>query len=223
MENPSLRVTGPVSSMNRTFIAEDYAEDDFGQWAKDEVTGEQFYVGDERSCFRTWDDIECVWQSRPYQGPPTENKTHEWKCEAQRFFQKEAEEHSLAKNKHKILKCGQRRTLLGAPKDAKARKACQKTMMAFRRVVFALTSQIKAQARIVPRTKARESSKKEKVRKKLILNPDIQPLKHLKKKDIVMTENLMTGLPVSGLMILGLQLLDGIARKLTLLGWRYPL
>ena len=40
MENPSLRVSGHVSSMNRTFIVEDYAEDDFGQWAKDEVTGE---------------------------------------------------------------------------------------------------------------------------------------------------------------------------------------
>ena len=39
-------------------------------------------------------------------------------------------------------------------------------------------------------------------RKKLILNPDFQPLKHLKKKDVAMPGNLMTGLPVSGLMIL---------------------
>ena len=38
-----------------------------------------------------------------------------------------------------------------------------------------------------------------------------------------MPGNLMTGLPVSGLMTLGLQLLDGLARKLTLLGWRYSL
>ena len=51
MENPSLCVSGHVSSMNRTFIVEDYAEDNFGQWAKDEVTGEQGYVDDERSCF----------------------------------------------------------------------------------------------------------------------------------------------------------------------------
>ena len=36
MENPSLRVSGHVSSMNRTSIAEDFAEDEFGQWAKDE-------------------------------------------------------------------------------------------------------------------------------------------------------------------------------------------
>ena len=40
IENPSLCVSGHVSSMNRTFIVEDYAEDDFGQWVKDEVTGE---------------------------------------------------------------------------------------------------------------------------------------------------------------------------------------
>ena len=74
MENPSLRVTGHVSTMNRTFIAEDYAEDDFGQWAKDEVTGEQGYVDDERSCFWTWDDTECVWQSRPYKGRQLKRK-----------------------------------------------------------------------------------------------------------------------------------------------------
>ena len=92
-------------------------------------------------------------------------------------------------------------------------------MMAFRRVVFTLTSQIKAQARIISRTKAKESTKKEKLRKKLILNPDFEPLKHLKKKEGATLGNLMTGLPASGLMILGLQLLDGIARMLTLLGW----
>ena len=66
MENPSLRVSGHASSMNRTFIVEHYAEDDFGQRANDEVTGEQGYIDEKRSCFWTWDDTECVWQSRPY-------------------------------------------------------------------------------------------------------------------------------------------------------------
>ena len=57
--------------------------------------------------------------------------------------------------------------------DVKARKDCQEAMMAFRRVVFALTSQVKAQStRMIPRTKARESSKKDKARKKLILNSE---------------------------------------------------
>ena len=68
IENPSLRVSGHVSSMNRTFILEDYAEDDFGQFAKKDETGEQGYVDDERSCFWTWDDTGCAWQSRPFMG-----------------------------------------------------------------------------------------------------------------------------------------------------------
>ena len=68
MENPSLRVSGNVNSMNRTFIVEDCAEDDFEQWDTDEVTGEQGYIDDERSCFWTWDDTECAWQSRPFKG-----------------------------------------------------------------------------------------------------------------------------------------------------------
>ena len=51
MENRPLRVSGHINSMNRTCIVEDYTEDEFGQWAKDEVTGEQDCVDDERSCF----------------------------------------------------------------------------------------------------------------------------------------------------------------------------
>ena len=54
MENCSLRVSGHSSSMNRTFIVEDYVEDDFGPWDIDEATSEQGYIDDERSCFWTW-------------------------------------------------------------------------------------------------------------------------------------------------------------------------
>ena len=68
MENPSLRVSGHVSSTNRTFIVGAYVEDDFDQWATDKVTGEQGHIDDERSCFWTWDDTECAWQSRPIKG-----------------------------------------------------------------------------------------------------------------------------------------------------------
>ena len=50
MENPSPRVSGHVSRMKRTFVVEEYDEDDFGQRANDEVPGEQSYVDDERSC-----------------------------------------------------------------------------------------------------------------------------------------------------------------------------
>ena len=54
IDNPSLRGSGHGGSTNRTFIVENYAEDEFGQWAIDEVTGEQGYIDDEKSCFWTW-------------------------------------------------------------------------------------------------------------------------------------------------------------------------
>ena len=44
MENPSLFMSGHGGSTNRTFIVEDYPEDEYGQWATDEVTGEQGYT-----------------------------------------------------------------------------------------------------------------------------------------------------------------------------------
>ena len=113
--------------------------------------------------------------------------------------------------------------LLRGPMDAKTRKDCQKAMMALRRAVFALAIQIRAQARIIPRTKVRESPKKGKSKEEAHPQSGLSPLKHLKKKDIAMPGNLMTGLPVSRLMILGLQLQDSIAREIILLGWRYPL
>ena len=54
MENPSLRVSGHGGSTSRTFIVEDYPEDEYGQWATDEATVEQGWIDDERSCFWTW-------------------------------------------------------------------------------------------------------------------------------------------------------------------------
>ena len=57
-----------ASHASRTFIVEDFTEDEFGQWATDEVTGAQGYIDDERSCFWTWDDNEYAWQSRPFKG-----------------------------------------------------------------------------------------------------------------------------------------------------------
>ena len=68
MENPSLCVSGHGSSMNRTFIVEDRAEDDFGHWATGYVADEQGYIDDESSCFWTWDDNQYAWQSRPFKG-----------------------------------------------------------------------------------------------------------------------------------------------------------
>ena len=60
MENPSLRVSGHGGSTSRTFVVEDYTEDQYGQWALYEGTREQSYIDDEVSCFWTWDDNEYV-------------------------------------------------------------------------------------------------------------------------------------------------------------------
>ena len=65
MENPSLRANGHGGSTNRTFIVDNFCEDEFGQWTTDEVIGEQGYVDDEGSCSWTWDNHEYAWQSRP--------------------------------------------------------------------------------------------------------------------------------------------------------------
>ena len=48
---PSLRVNRHGDSTSKTFIVEDYIKNEFEQWATDEVTGEQGYIDDERSCF----------------------------------------------------------------------------------------------------------------------------------------------------------------------------
>ena len=105
------------------------------------------------------------------------------------------------------------RTLLGGPKERKANKACQEAMMVFRRVVFALTSPTKVQARTFTKTKAVERIKKEKAEWEPILNPDCQPQKHPMKKDMAAPGNQTIGLPVITLTIPGLQMPGGSAQR----------
>ena len=146
------------------------------------------------------------------QGPPVEKKTRKRKRkkESTRVHTMEAEGHFLAKNKHKILKCGQKKVLLGGPRTQR-QKDCQKAMMAFKRVVFAITSLKKAQSRIIPGTKARESSKKEKGKE------EAHPQSGLSAPETPNEEGY--GLPIIRLMIHGLQILGGSAQRLTLHGW----
>ena len=111
MENPSIPVSGHGSSMNRTFIVDDCSEDDIGHWATDEVTGEQGYIDDEKSCFWTWDDIEYAWQSRPFNGRRVRRRKGKCKGKGkgrserteEKVDSKEKEEHSLVENKHRTL------------------------------------------------------------------------------------------------------------------------
>ena len=128
----------------------------------------------------------------------------------------------MAKNKHKIPKFGQKSTFHVDPQEKKARKACQKAMIAIRRVVFALTSQTKAQARIISRTKAKERTTKEKGKEgtypqsgfSASETPNEKLYGHAWESD---------DWSAMGLTIPGLQILGGFAQKLTLHGWRYPL
>ena len=125
MDNPSLRVNGHGGSTNRTFIVENYAEDESGQRATDEVTGEQGYIDDERSRFWTWDENENTWQSRPLNksSPSEEMKRQKEKVKAD---SKERKEHSLVKNKHSTLNGGHKKIGLGSPKEKEARKIFRK-------------------------------------------------------------------------------------------------
>ena len=88
MDNPSRRVNGHGGSRSRTFIVENYAEDEFGQLATNEVPGEQGYIDDEISCFWTWDDNENTWQSRLFKKSPSEEMKRQRKRKRQRWIQR---------------------------------------------------------------------------------------------------------------------------------------
>ena len=51
------------------------------------MTGEQGYIDDEKSCFWTWNDTECAWQSRPFKGRQVKRRTGQER-KARRFFQR---------------------------------------------------------------------------------------------------------------------------------------
>ena len=119
-ENPSLHVSEHGGSLNRTFVAEDCSEDDFGQWATDEITPEQGYIDDEKLCFWTWDDNECAWQSRSFKSRQLKRGRLKKAKERRRADPKGREEHSVAKNLLKILNCGQKRFLLRESNEGKA-------------------------------------------------------------------------------------------------------
>ena len=81
------------------------------------------------------------------------------------------------KNKHKTLNDGQK-IVLGGPEERETRKAFRKVTKAFGKVVFVLNHKKRVQAMLSTRTKAEAKTKKERVRKVLILNLDFQPRKH---------------------------------------------
>ena len=90
---------------------------------------------------------------------------------------KEAQEHSLVKNKHRTLNGGQKRTLLDGQKERKGRKACLKGNDGFQKSGFRTYQPEKGAGNGVNPHKGRGKDQKERVRKVLILNLDFQPRK----------------------------------------------
>ena len=110
MENLSLYVSGHVSSMDRTFIVENYAENDF------------------RQCW------VCL-AVQTIKGPLGEKKTGKGNRKRKGSIQKDWNRNFLATNRYKIPNGCQKKTLLVGPKE---RKVFQKTMMVFRKMGFRL-------------------------------------------------------------------------------------
>ena len=176
MENPSLRVSGHVSSMNRIFIVEDYAEDDLGQWAKDEVTGEQSYVDDGRSCFWTWDDTECAWQSRPFKERQVKKKK-EGKRKRQRTIQNDRNS-LFSDEQEQDPEWWSEEDFAWWSKGRKGKKGLSKGNDGFQKVGFALTSPKKVQARTFTKTEEEERIKKEKGKEKNLSSIQISSLRN---------------------------------------------
>ena len=108
---------------------------------------------------------------------------------------KEPQEHSLVTSKHRTQNGGQKKIVLGRPKENEARKAFRKVMKAFRKVVLTLTHEKRVQAMISTRTQAEARTKKERAKKVLILNQDFQPRKHPVKNCMAIPGNQTIGIP----------------------------
>ena len=109
MENPSLRVNRHGGSTSKTLIVEGYAEDEFGQRATDEVTGEQGYFGDERSCFLDMGRHRVHLAVQTIQEQPSKKKRQEKerKRKSKGGFKRTGRVF-LVKNKHRIQNCGKK-------------------------------------------------------------------------------------------------------------------
>ena len=139
---------------------------------------------------------------RTIQGPPGEKKKRKGKGKGRRRSKRTGRAFF---GDERSTNGGQKRTLLGGPKERKARKAGQKAMMVFRRAVFAPYQPDKGAHKDFSPKKEEKMIKKEKAKKELFLNPDCQPQKHLMEREKAPPGNQTVGLPVIGLTIPGLQ------------------
>ena len=121
LENPLFRASGHGGSTSRTFIVEDYSEDEYGQWATDEVTDEQGYIDDAKVVLLDMGRQRVYLAVQTVKKSPSEEKKRKGKAKG-KVVSKELEECSLVKNKHRILNCGQKKIIRGGPKKKRGKK-----------------------------------------------------------------------------------------------------
>ena len=85
---------------------------------------------------------------------------------------------TLAKNKHKKMIGGQKKTVFGSPRIKKARKALRRVRTTSLRMMSVPIIQRNLQVMSTTGTKEEARIRKEKVKKVPILNLDFQPRKH---------------------------------------------
>ena len=212
VKNPSLRPSGHGGSTSRTFIVEDYSEDEYAQWATDEATSEQSYVDDERLCFWTWDHSEYAWQCRPFTGRQLEIRKGKGKGKRPRRTQQKGRAF-LCENKHRIMSGSLKKMVPGGSKDEEGRKVHRKVEIA---------SLKKVQAVIAMDTQAEARNGKEKAKKVLILHLVCQPQKHPVKKRIISPGNQMIGMMIIRFHLLFVVHLHAMAREIRP-GWHHSL
>ena len=114
------------------------------------------------------DDTECAWQVQTIQGAARWKEEKEREKEKARDDPTGSEEHSLVMNKREILNGGKKKTQPSGPKERKARSACQKAMMASKRVVFAHYQPDKGASKdFLQKQRQRKGSERKKQRRNL--------------------------------------------------------
>ena len=135
--------------------------------------------------FLDLDNTECAKQSRPFKGRQVNRRKGKGKGKHRGIYKRSGRAF-LGEEQAQDSEMRSEEDLAWWTKGRKGKKGFSKGSDGFQKGGFRLTSQIKGAGKDFSRTKAKESTQKEKARKKLILNRDFQPLKHLKKKDIAM-------------------------------------
>ena len=165
---------------------------------KDEVSGEQGHVDDERSCFWTWEATECAWQSRPFKGRQVKTRKGKGKGKG-KGRSKTTGRAFFGDEQVQDPEWWSEEDFAWWSEGKKGKKGLSKGNDGLQNGGFRPYQPDKVQARIFSKTKTEERIKKEKAKKEPLFNPDCQPQKHPMKKDMAAPGNQTIGLRVIGL------------------------